>query len=514
MSLFDSRLFSWMRPRTERGFPPLSARAVAGGRQSVDSATTSFGLVTAIVAPPDFEGQWRMEELDVKAMNRMAPARLMRLMLDLSPEISAGIWNFLRLCNPGWELEVLRVGSDEDAHELDTRGQAAAEAFLAMLPGVYAAPQQVPLDTVINTLFLGAFLRGAFFAELVLDDAGRVPLNIATPDPASARFRRVSDEQLGTVYELGQWQNGQWVPLDSDTIRYVPIDPAPSEPYGRPLVSPALFAALFLLGMLHDMRRVVQQQGYPRIDLPIILEKLYEIMPANLEQDPEKVQSWVEDVVNEIRDAYAKLEPDDAYVHLDVVEVNRPVGAVDAFALAAVDNLIAALERMISRGLKLMPLVMGINDATTETNANRQWEIQAASIKSIQHLLETVLEHLISLALQVQGIRGTVRFRFAELRAAEMLHDEQTKQMQITNANEMYKAGWISQDEASEMVTGHPADVPEPRAPISGVDWPFNVDPANEDRGYPVDSHALLAEIRAARQAVAEEMESRSNGHR
>ncbi len=65
--------------------------------------------------------------------------------------------------------------------------------------------------------------------------------------------------------------------------------------------------------------------------------------------------------------------------------------------------------------------MVGINEATSETHANRQWEIHVAGIKSIQHLVEFVFERLGGLALRAQGLAAVVSFKFAELRAAGII---------------------------------------------------------------------------------------------
>lgn len=321
---------------------------------------------------------------------------------------------------------------------------------------------------VLNRLFVGAFLRGAFFAELVLDRRGRVPLDLVTPDPVTARFRRVDDPDRGPLWRLCQGQGVHIVDLNRPTIMYVPVDPLPGSPYGRPLAAPALFSSLFLLGLLHDLRRVVAQQGYPRLDLAVSLERLMAAMPADLEADSEALKNWVAATISEVQTVFNGLQPDDAYIHTDVVTVNRPVGAVDASSLGGVDGLIKSLERMLTRALKTMPLLMADTAGASEANANRQWEVHAAGIKSLQHLAENLLSRLLTLALQAQGLPATVEFRFAELRAAEMLRDAQTENLQIANARAKYDAGWTSQDEAAEAVTGHAADVPEPRVVAEG----------------------------------------------
>ena len=37
--------------------------------------------------------------------------------------------------------------------------------------------------------------------------------------------------------------------------------------------------------MLHDLRRVVSQQGYPRLDISLNLETMAAAMPSNLNDD-------------------------------------------------------------------------------------------------------------------------------------------------------------------------------------------------------------------------------------
>ncbi len=215
MGLFDTfRSGAWLRPRPpltetnagrEHGQPKTAVsptpalRAMAGGRISVDRLYEGYATTTTIEAPPDADSAWRTLNLDSKTLDRLSPARLLELLVDLSPEVSAGLWNWLRLCNPGWEVTAARPGRD-GAPSADERATAVLKTFLTSLPGPYDVPLRVPFDTIINQLFMGAFLRGAFMAELVLDENGRFPLNIATPDPYSARFAKMKHAQLGTVW--------------------------------------------------------------------------------------------------------------------------------------------------------------------------------------------------------------------------------------------------------------------------------------------------------------------------
>ena len=489
----------------------LRPRGLAGARARLTGDTgfgdDAFGSLWGMAARPDREVDWRALNLDATTLDRIATADLVQMMADLSPEVNGALWHFIRFCNPGWEAVALRPGSEV----ADKAAQARLDEFLTLLGRRYGA-----VDVVWNGFFMTAFLRGAMFGELVADKTGRRPLDLVPVDPHAAKYRQQEDRDRGSYWQLGQTQDDKFVPLDAPTVRYVPIDPVPGgPPYGRSLVTPAIFSSLFLLSLLHDLRRVVAQQGYPRLDLEVKLAELQQSMPEEAEGDPEQARLWVEAVISEIAAMYSQLEPDDAYVHTDVVQVNRPVGAVDASSLGAVDSLIRAVERMAIRGLKTMPLLMGSNEAVSETHANRQWEIHVAGIKALQHLAEQMLEHFLTLALQMQGLRAVVRFRFAELRASEELRDAQTAAAKIANARDKYMLGWISQDEAAQEIVGHAPDRPNPRY-IDNVGGPDFIDVGigggaaadgdstdGEARGRPSDwQRALLREMEAAREAL------------
>ena len=483
-------LFDYFRkPAPAQRLPQSHTRALPSGRASVDSADLMPSQSWLLMAPNDYESNWQLLNLSSKDFDQISPSRLLEVLADLSPEVSRALWDFLRMANPGYTAKALRTKSDAQ----DKRAQSALDAFIGEMSDTHGS-----FDVVIGRVVMGAFLRGALCAELVLDERGRMPLDLATPDPVSVRFRKRTDPVRGDVWQAGQWQGRNFVPLDIPTFRYTPIDPMPASPYGRPMAAPALFTALFLLGMLHDLRRVIQQQGYPRLDLEIDIEQLLQTAPQ-LTTDTTKFNEWVEALVSQVETAYSALQPDDAYIHLSNIKVNRPVGAADSASLSGIDAIITMLERMCVRSLKTMPLMMGITDNVGDVQSNRQWEIHVAGIKSIQHYVETMLERLFGLALQAQGIQARVEFRFSELRAAERLRDAQSEAMEIANAKSKRDEGWITQDEASETITGSPA-VADPL--LSQV--PAIIQGSTD--GMQLNS-AALAQIRQAQKTVENAMQ-------
>lgn len=453
-------------PRLPVGPEVLAGVRLPTRRVSIDAASDNAvgsarnGRLLHTMAPPQYgEIEWRWLDLDSQALRKISPSELLDKLPDISPEVGKGLWDFLRLCNPGWECKARSFDKDQP----DERAQAVLDAFWGEMNTLYGSA-----DIPINRLFLGAFLRGSFCAEMVLED-GRMGVDLATPDPFSIRFAR---ERAPGARRL-QWTPLQYqgtkrepVRLDVPTFRYVPVDPMPASPYGRPIATTAVFAAIFLLSLFHDLKRVIQQQGYPRIDVSIELEKLATMAP-DLAGNAAAYGPWVTGIIEQVENVMASLQPEDTYVHTDVVTVNKPVGAVDGASLDGVGRIIESLERMLVRALKTIPLQMVTSGGgASESDANRQWELQAAGIKSLQHLCENLLAHLLGVMLQAAGAPARVLFSFSELRSAEEMRDEQTRKLKNDNIAFEYQQGWRSQDEASMLSVGHLPEEQEPRPPI------------------------------------------------
>jgi hypothetical protein len=455
--------------------PEPRPRVAARARVSSDAPGQLLqGLLGGAVAGALLESEmtWRDAGLDARTLERMPPARVLALLADLSPEVSRALWDFSRLLNPGWKAT---AALPSGAAAGRGRHQAALDALLARLSARHGA-----LDLVIGRLLTGGLLRGTFVAELVLDEAARQALALVTPDPATIEWRQtVRDAAVGPEWIPGQRQRGQFIALDRPTIRVVPIDPLPGLPGGRAPFAPALFAATFLMALLHDLRRVVQQQGYPRLDLAIKLDALRSSMPPQAAQDPTVFKAWVDGTITEVQRFYEALEPDDAFVHTDAVTVNRPVGTVDSSSLGAVDGLIEALVQALIRALKTIPILMGVTDGVSEANVRVQWRLFRATLRTLQHSVEQVLSQLLQLALEAEGIAATVTWKFAEVDLTDRMIDAQTEGMQIANAITAYQAGFISQDEAALMAVGRErADAPGPRRAPAPV--PQEPDPGDE----------------------------------
>lgn len=429
----------------------------AGGRVSSDnpeSTNVGLDLWAAFARNKSYRRYGLKSSFDIDDFADLDLDFLAELLIDLSPEVSAAFWNYQLLCNNGFEVNCYRPGTQD----IDQSAQQAAEEMLATL-----GENNGTANVFFDKCFMSFFLRGALCTELVLGLNGRDFADIAVIDPKTLYFKRVKDEVRGSVWDFGQKINGVDVSLRIPTVKYVPLHPLPNSIEGRPLVTPAFFIAMFLMAVLRDVKRVIQNQGYVRTHATVALEELAKSMPPAVANDPSAFKAWVDKTVAQVEIVVNGLEPDDMYVSTDVVKMTS-VGAATSQSIQAIDGFLSGLERMAARALKTMPLMLGVADSGNETNSNRQYEFALKGAEIIQHLVELTVGGQIQQALRAQGKQAEVELRFAQMRASERFRDTQADFLNAKFARFLFDCGYISQDDAAKRAADvDKADSEEPR---------------------------------------------------
>lgn len=415
---------------------PKTANSLLKVRNRVTTDTASPVKSQSYAVREEPAGSWRTLEVQRKYLLNLPMERLTTIALDLSPQANKGLWDFLRFCNPG--------------HLFESEGsiKTSLDSFIERLDSLHGS-----FDALLDRMFASVFVHGAYFMELVLNEAGTRATNIAILDPIRALYRRQFHPDLGQYWELGERgaTAAEFVVLQGNPrVIYSPIDTLPDKPYGRPMITPAIYASIFMLGLLQDLRRVVANQGLRRADYTVAAESVLALAAAegtSLQSD-EEIAGFIDAHIDQIQTALEGLEPDQAYVHLDTVEVNIAEGSVSGISFIGLDQLIRTLERNITIGVKSVPILMASNEAISETHANRQLDFYLGSIESMQDEAARILSRFFELALQVEGRRGTFEFAFRKQRVADRKTVAETQRIQIENIVMKKDNGLISEEDA------------------------------------------------------------------
>lgn len=369
-----------------------NVRALSGGRISMQHPYHAHTMSS--IAPPDrSQALWQRNNWTEEELYDLPVDKLMHLIIDISPEVNKAYTDFLRACNEGWHYEVQPMYAKPIIDDFITRIETNHHDF----------------DVLIDQIYAGIYMRGALFIELVLNDTADMATNIAVLDPITARFKRE-----GENWQLGQWQAGKWVSLETDpTVMYVPFNNAPNMPFGKSFMTTAPVEVARQIGALADFRRVLHATGWTRADFSVDTEKLKEMMPADVRKDTIAEDEFVREYLDGINNIYKNLKPQEGYAHLDMVTVNTPIGGqMQASFFGLIDGLMRLYDRRISRATGSTPLKQHSNEHVTETHAREQRKDYRMNIISVQSTVAGTFSTLFEHVLRAAGVQGQVNFHF------------------------------------------------------------------------------------------------------
>ena len=417
----------------------LSANLTPTRRQTTSVTPMPFNRgFEEFAQRPSPSAAWRKLEFYRRDLLKTDYDELLEIAMALSPEINKGYHDFLRFGNPGMVVDG------------DDRSVAGAKEFMAHIGSYYGS-----FSLHIDSVWSGIFIGGAVFMELVLDKGGRAPLDLPAIDPGLVKFKRVYDPDRGWFWQLGQDDGfGGHKPLDAARlVKYLGFDRMLTNPYGRPMVGPAVHSSLFLLGLIQDLRRVIANHGLSRLDYSLDAEELLRLIQRNSDilGDEDATVQFVNDHVTMVRETLASLEPDDAYVHLSTVNVNYATNPMQT-NMTGIMELITELKLNVVNGYKGVASLANILDSTTETHGNLQVDYLVAAIQSIQEELAEVLKFFLDCSNHVRGIPSDLMVAFKRQRAYDRRQFAEYNQIETDTVIKKLDAGIINEVEAREEI--------------------------------------------------------------
>lgn len=391
--------------------------------------------------------------LDDASLRNASIDDLMDILSDAHPDVSFALWNFVRIGGGDFKVTVKALESDDR----DETAELEIANFLKRLeqPNVFQFESSRSLKKVVNQLIQCVVLRGAGAVELVLTQGLDDVAFIAPVDTATVDFKFEQDRFV-------PYQDEEKLSLDMPTFLYEALDERVDDPYGRSPFVGAINTVMFQLQVLNDIKAVVHNQGYPRFDIKVLEEVLIKRMPIGIRNNDKEKQKWLNAQLTKIIEMYSNLDPDDAFVHYDSVEVGMAGGGKSGGALIDPQKLMTVIDNMAMAGLKTLSTILGRRSTgNTESFAKMEIKLYMKGVEAIQEVVERILSRALTLFLNVKGIQGSAEFRFDPVEIRTDLEKAQFELIALQNYAYMRDQGWIDNDEASRRATGSSA-VAEP----------------------------------------------------
>ena len=345
---------------------------------------------------------YNLTAFDDKTLPNITLQKMIRLLKNNNALISQSLLNFRQFVTYDYRID----GTP--------RAKANIERVFKMLE-----QRRKPITLLLGQLAEGIYVGGGAYTEIVLAEDRMTTIDFVVNDPLTVKFQLIDDPIYGEDFRLIKIErNGKPASLNGiPTIKYIPVNGEVNSPFGKPFMLAAIFPAVWQLLLLKDIRDVLRTQVYPFVHVKVDLQKILEAAGGDTEKAKKDATTSRDTAIN----AWSKKGNNTAIATGDEVEYEIISGLNRSNM--DIDPIISILNQQVASGAATMPLFLGINNATTEANADVQWLIEVAIIRSVQRELNALMTYNCNTINQAAGIGGEVVFSLMTMNAMERLRE-------------------------------------------------------------------------------------------
>ncbi len=350
-----------------------------------------------------------------------------RFLRDAIPDISDAVWTWKRLCQTGYDIEILNPSSDAAKrraqrllHELDRRVNSGDRG----------------MDGLLDVFYTSLFTYGAAAVEIVLSQSRESIFDVLPVDVWTVRFRR--EDGLLRPYQI---LDGEAIPLPPERFIYVGLDRDGTNPYGRSMLRSIPFVVKIQQRLLEDMAKATHNAGWSKLHVQYTADE------RARGESAEAYEERIQGNFDLLRDRLSGLEADQNFVTFDNVRVNLIRG--DQHAQIFYDNH-KAIEEQVITGMHLMPILLGRNYGTTETYGTAQFEIINRHVEAVNRSVKRILERLYNFELALMWGYAEARVHVRANRTVDVLKEATARQREIANAVQLRENGFLTHEEAAK----------------------------------------------------------------
>lgn len=327
------------------------------------------------------------------------------------------------------------------------------------------------LSQFLTELRYMLLMRGAIGVELVYDKSAQ-PCELRNVDMNTIKF---VESKLGIYKPFQTTENVQDLSLDIPTFFTERFKQDPTDIYNYSYFSSAINTIAARSVVINDLYRIMTMTGYPRITLEVMEEILKKRAPKNIQDDPEKYNSWVNQQLNYIANQFSNVRADLPFAFTNSVKVSI-LNEKNPGASLQIDEVIQTLNAQNQAGLKVVSTILGRGEAGVNT-ASVEARIFSLSADALNKPIASILSRAFTFALRTAGFDGRVEFMF---KSAELKPDLELESQRIQKQARLQKdlsLGIITDETyCMEMYGTVP---PDTMPPLSGTNF-LDKDPTEE----------------------------------
>lgn len=438
------------------------------GRATVPRDSNAWGIFNWL--PKKYQ---QAHNIDLTKLQSYTAEELLELLISVHPDVSYALYTYLRMGDTPLTLTAKKTNGDEDES-----AQKVLDDLKEMLntplasPGYQHGRSLGKLDTIQRMMIM---VRGACAGEVVLNEQCNDVIDIVPVDPSLIWFRREPITNRLTPWQFvknphrkpGEEWFGNYKKIDTPTFIYEEFDPMVDDPYGRTPMLPVLQVVFFHLQVLADLKAVVHNQGYPRLDISMMEEIMLKNMPKGL-NGPDAQQKWLKDRMDETLNHFNSLNPDDALAHWDSVKVEYLKGGSSG-PMIDIKKLIDIIDTQMATSLKTLLTILSRHQGSTETYSSIDTQIYIKNVESARSITKRFWQRAFSLSARVRGTQTRVVVDYDPIDLRSENEVEKDRRSKITNYVTAENNFYITPKEAAEEIRwtlGLDSNIPDELIPL------------------------------------------------
>lgn len=367
------------------------------------------------------------------------PAAAIRELARADGTVGSAIFNYVEIAHTGYKI----WAHDAATHQMSPEGTLVAQTVMARFDTVYdytiGFSDKPTMRMAIEQMLLEVVTANGVGVELVLDKQ-LLPERLQVVNYDSLTWVSQGD---GLRFPKQQGNDGD-VELNIPNFFVGELHLTPAYAYTTPMLEPAINDAFFHREFIEDMRRAVRRAGNPRMIAQIISDKIIAAAPMDVKMNGTKMIAWLEARRTEIEELLAGLEPEDALVAYDSVQI-------DSIKMAGEKQdyvpLLNAISGMMATALKAPPSVLGLRLEGSQSLSNTESMVFIKSVNAIRKPVQDIMSRVLTLACRLQGQNVYVRFEFDPIDLRPENEVEAFRTMKQARILELLSYGIISDEE-------------------------------------------------------------------
>ena len=417
-----------------------------------------------------------------------SPLRLLSYLPAIDPDVALAHDTDVTLICDQEAVQIVAVDNPEDdtPNAEDTALLAAMwDAQPPEVGGLYGFMEQMVALFNFTGLACGEAVPGA---------RGEGVRRAWPVDSLTIGFGRDSADSDQIAYQRQSGGTNGWKRLNAETFFWETVGKWPDGGYGCARYAPALAEVLVNISFWKSITDAVQNAAWPRLGFGIPYAELQELYQKVLGYSEVKANEAVGDAVEQFKKEVASIMADDNVFF----DSTGKMMVIPGGTFAGIEPIITERRSRIARAVKSLPLFLGINDSTTETQATQQIRVQGKRLGSLRSRVLAIVVRISTLHLRLMGKTTIAKAIVQPIFPGDALNEANTEAIRIKNADEKERLGYIDHDAASMEITGSKAVADKQEL----VD-PVKTDPGKEETRQERQSRerqnasALLTELRA-----------------